>query len=158
MNDTDVSGLNWREECNWAGCNSVDAFRPPTLSCVKCSNGADCPWGHSIEDAKPCREMVPYNSVEQCYSDARGEGDAMNVTRGCVVDSDYYDGVPTAIKTCSEDGCNVENALFSQCYQCRDGENCQEPKICSSNYSYNQRGCSTKIQSNFHQIGKMNEN
>lgn len=86
----------------------------------------------------------------------------MKVERGCTRDVEPetdWCKEEKGCETCSENGCNVNNARYMWCVRCQDnnGNECSKlPNLLEfidqcdyKTHPYSRRGCFTKFQSNF---------
>lgn len=141
--------------CNTIGCNNQAAVSKPTLSCIKCSGKDRCPWGHNATDVTACTADVLFPKRESCFTAAQRDGES--VTRGCTLDAEAQCAGAMSCEKCSTAGCNVENVVYSYCYQCRSfldirclGSLNDMPSIyaeacADSAYAPEDRGCYTKL-------------
>lgn len=138
--------------CDANGCNRISAMVPATLSCIQCSNTAECQWGYAPTKATACTTEVGFSAVESCYSLALSDG---TVSRGCTLEAGTQ-CANGACEECAAAGCNGRNEVTQSCLSCKSDvvgqEDCREEnptafsRQCQADsyIEYADRGCFTR--------------
>ncbi|KAJ6648787.1 hypothetical protein Bhyg_04018 [Pseudolycoriella hygida] len=136
--------------CNGSNCNTAPAITQSSLSCIKCSNSNQgCAWGHASTDAISCSPSVVFPNVESCFTYEHGN---RTVTRGCSLDDPLCADDAAGCRSCSGNGCNIQNVITQSCKVCRSDQQAQcgseaftgLEELCGAIVTYEKRGCYSK--------------